>query len=352
MNEGRDKITVNADYGIYYDSNFFARSDSAGDTYQSLTAGANYTRRAGMIGISFTASVTTTRFNRYSNEDFTNPSLTLEFTKNDGRLTGALSLSAQRVSRSDDAANLFANSWRYGASMGLRYPVNDRYYLTSSTLLSQRDYVDKNPILYNLSSCSEGVDLYYVYSSKMDVLGGARIRFGDAVGGDTTRDLALTVGATGALLPKLTTTVRLGYQTRDEFGPYGGHYDQLTAEFALAWPMNKRTTFNFQADKDFTTAATDISVDTTGFDLTGTIKPNLRVKIAFTGEVGYTISRYLGIRGGGREDRTLSFTARMSIPIKTHFAASLSYGYYTNASSNAFSKYDRRTASADVSVHY
>jgi hypothetical protein len=206
--------------------------------------------------------------------------------------------------------------------------------------------------LFNLSSYSEGADIYYVYSSKLDLLGGCRIRFGDAQGGSSTRDLAFTVGATGALLPKLTTTVRIGYQTRDESGVNGGHYDQLTTELSLAWPMNKRTTFNFQALKDFTTAVTDVSVDTTAFDLSGTIKPNLRVKIAFTGEAGYTISKYLGNLGGGREDHTLSFIARLSIPIKTHFAASLAYGYYTNASSNTFSRFERRTASADVSLHY
>ena len=351
MNEGRDKITVNADYGINYDSNLFARSGSAGDTDQTLSLGTNYTRRAGMIGFSSTASVTSGRFQRFSSENFTNPSLTMEFTKNDGRLTGSLTMTGQRESRSDDAANLRANSWHYSAALGLRYPVNDRYYLTSSTAVSVRDYAQDTP-LYNLSSFSEGVDLYYVYSSKLDILGGYRIRFGHAQGGSGTRDAALTLGATGAILPKLTTTMRAGYQTRDESGIDGGHYHELTTEFALAWPMNKRTTFNFQASKDFMTAATDVSVDATAFDLSGTIKPNLRVKIALTGEAGYTISRYLGNRGAGREDRTLSFIARLTVPIKTHFAASLSYGYYTNDSSYAFSKYERRTASFDVSLHY
>jgi len=226
MHEGRDKITVNADYGIYYDSNLFANADSKGDTNQSLTVGANYTRRAGMLGFSCTASVTSTRFQKNSKEDFTNPSLTAELTKNDGRLTGALALTAQRLSRSDDAANMFAHSWNYSGLMGLRYPVNDRYYLTSSTQVSLRDYARDTPSLFNLRSYSEGVDLYYIYTSKLDLLGGARIRFGEArtstntpdLPGNNTRDFALTVGATGALLPKLTTTMRVGYQSRDEFG--------------------------------------------------------------------------------------------------------------------------------------
>jgi hypothetical protein len=146
--------------------------------------------------------------------------------------------------------------------------------------------------------------------------------------------------------------VRAGYQTRDESGPDGGHYDDLTGDFMLAWPLNKRITFNFQTSKDFMTAATDVSVDATSFDLSATVKPNFRVKIALTGEAGYTTSRYLGIKGAGREDRTLSFLVKLSIPIKSHLAAGLSYGYLTNASNFALSKYVRRTASLDLSVHF
>ena len=351
MNEGRDKITVNADYGISYDSNIFARSGSAGDTDQTLSFGANYIRRAGMIGFSSTASVTFARFEKFSSEDFTNPSLAMELTKDDGRLTGSLSLAGQRESRSDDAANIRANSWHYSSALGLRYPVNDRYYLTSSTEISQRDYVQNTP-LFDLSSYAESVDLCYVYSSKLDLLGGYRIRLGQAQGGTGTRDSAFTLGATGGILPKLSGTVRAGYQWRYEDGIDGGNYQSLTTALSLAWPVNKRTTFSFQASKDFMTAATDISVDATAFDLSATLKPNLKVKIAFTAEAGYTISRYLGVAGAGREDRALSFAAHLSVPIKSHLSAALSYGYYNNDSNFTYSKYERRTASLGVSLKY
>jgi hypothetical protein len=116
--------------------------------------------------------------------------------------------------------------------------------------------------------------------------------------------------------------------------------------------MSKRIVFNFQTSEDFSTTATDISVDSTAFDLSATVKPNYRVKIALTGEAGYTVSRFLGIKGAGREDHTLSFLLKLSVPIKTHFAASLSFGYLANDSNYSFSKYDRITAALDLSVHY
>jgi hypothetical protein len=48
----------------------------------------------------------------------------------------------------------------------------------------------------------------------------------------------------------------------------------------------------------------------------------------------------------------MSFLLKLSVPIKTHFAASLSLGYLTNDSDYSFSKYDRLTAALDLSVHY
>ena len=190
--EGRDKVTVHADYGIAYDSNLMAQAGSPGDVDQSLEIGGNYTRRAGVFGFSATASIVTARFQKFSKYNYTNPGLTLELTKNDGRLTGSLAAGAQRQSESDDAANIRANSWHYTANMGLRYPVNDRYYFTSTSGVTIRDYTPNTP-LYNLSSYSEGVDLYYVYTSKLDLLGGYRIRYGDALGGSHTWDEAYTV---------------------------------------------------------------------------------------------------------------------------------------------------------------
>ena len=350
-NEGRDKLTVHADYGIAYDSNILASAGSPGDTTQSLELGANYARKAGQYGFSASVSITAERFQKHSNYNFNNPALSAELTKNDGRLTGSLKAGAQRESESDDAANIRATSWRYNANLDLKYPINDRYYVTSTSDVNTRTYVPNTP-LYNLASYGEGVDLYYVYTSKLDLLGGYRIRYGDAPGGSHTWDEAYTIGGTGAILPKLSGTIRLGYQSRYESTSLGGNYHDLTGDFTLAWPINKRIVCNFQTSKDFTTTATDDSVDTTAFDLSATIKPNTKIKVAVTGEVGYNINRFLGIKGDGRLDRTLSYLLKMSVPIKTHLAASVSCGYLTNVSNAAIAKYDRITASMDLSAHF
>ena len=351
FNDGRDQVTVSATYGITYDSNLFAQAGSAGDYSQSLALGAKYTRRAGLIGVNASLSVTSSRYQEFSGEDFNNPSGNLEFTKENGRLTGAVELSAGRESRSDAAANVFASSWNYGSSLRFRYPINTRYYFTSASEFSLRDYVE-NSSLFNRLSYSEAIDVFYVYTSKLDLLGGCRVRWGEAQGGSHTQDSALTLGASGGILPKLNGSFRLGYQWRDERGGTTGRYHSLTTGLSLAWPLTKRVTFTGVASKDFTTTATDVSVNVTAFSVSARLKPTFKLKVILNSGVDYSISEFLGSRGGGRQDHAWSFKVGLDLPLTSKLSASISYAYSDNQSNIAFSDFARHTATFNLSARY
>jgi hypothetical protein len=349
FNEGRDKIAVTAGYGISYDSNLFAHAGGAGDYNQSLSLDINYTRRAGLIGVSGSIGVSTGRFDKYTGEDFTNPTCQLEFSKDKGRLTGAISLSAQRQSSSDVTINERTDSWNYGGAVKFRYPINDRYFFSSQSEFSLADYLN-NTSLFNLSSYSEAVDVYYTYTSKLDLMGGYRLRLGGAQGGSSTRDQDLTFGATGGILPKLNGSVRFGYQWRNETGTQGGQYDSLTSSVSLAWPVTKRLNFSASASKDFATTATDVSVDSTDISLSAAVKPIGKINV--NPRLDYTVSRFLGPKGGGREDRALSCSLSISLALTSHISASISYAYIVNQSNVAFSDFGRHTASVNLSARY
>jgi hypothetical protein len=351
FNEGRDRITVNAGYGITYDSNLFQRAGSESDYHQSLTVGASYVRRAGLIGVDASVSIITARFRKFSSEDFANPSCTLDFAKGKGRLTGSLRLAAARESRGEVAVNLWTNSWHYSSSLTLRYPFSDRYYVASTSSYESRDYLQSSA-LYDLSSYSEALDAFYVYTSKLDLFGGYRIRWGDARGGTRSQDHALTLGATGAILPKLSGSIRAGYQWRNETGTGGGNFGSFTTNLSLSWPVTKQITLHGQTSEDFMTSATDVSIDATGFTLTATFKPNTRLKFTLETSAGYVINRFLGPRGAGRDDRATNFSVDVSIPIKTHLAVALSYGYTDNHSNVAFAQFVQHTAALKLSAHY
>jgi hypothetical protein len=351
FNDGHDQVTVSATYGITYDSNLFAQAGGSGDYSQALALGAQYTRRAGLIGVNASLAITSTRFREFSGEDFNNPACNLEFTKGSGRLTGSVGLSAQRESRSDAAVNVFASSWNYGSSLRFRYPINSRYYFTSASEFSLRDYVDNNA-LFNLASYSEAIDVFYVYTSKLDLLGGYRIRWGDAQGGSRTQDHALTLGATGGILPKLNGSFRLGYQWRNESGDTEGRFHSLTTGLSLAWPLTTRVTFTGAASKDFTTTATDVSVNVTAFSVSASLKPTFKLKVVLNAGVDYSISEFLGSRGGGRQDHAWSFNAGLTFPLSARFSASISYASSDNHSNIAFSDFARHTATFNLSARF
>lgn len=351
FDEGRDKVTVHASYGITYDSNVFVRAGGAGDSSQVLSVGADYTRRAGLIGVSASAGLAVARYADLTAENYSNPSFSLALTKDQGRLTGSADLSVRRESRSDAAANVRATSWNYGSTLTVRYPINERYYFTSATGYNLQDYVD-NPALFNLSSYSEAVDVYYAYTSKLDFLGGYRIRRGDAQGGTHTLDHAFSLGASGGILPKLNGSVRFGYQWRDESGAQGGRYGALTTSVALAWPVNKRVLLSAAASKDFTTTATDVSVDTSAFSLSANLKPALKVKLVLDAGVEYSTSDFLGLAGDGRRDHAWTFNAGVVAPLFSQVSAALAYTYTDNRSNIAFSQFTRYTVTCNLTVRF
>ncbi len=351
FNDGHDKVTINASYGIAYDSNVFVHAGGAGGSSQLFSLGADYARRAGLIAVGASAAVAAARYTDLTAENYTNPSFRLSLTKDQGRLTGSANVAVRRDSRSDAAANVRATSWDYASALSLRYPINDRYYFTSSTVFDLRDYVD-NRALFNLTSYSEAIDVYYVYTSKLDLLGGYRIRWGDAEGGTHTLDQAVSLGATGSVLSKLNGSVRLGYQSRDEGGAGGGRYDALTTSLSLAWAVNRRAIISAAASKDFTTTATDISVDTSAFSLSANLKPALRVKLVCDAGVEYATSNFLGTAGGGRADRAWTFNAGVSAPLSSKISVALAYIYTDNRSNVAYSQFTRYTVTGNLSLRY
>src|SRR5471032_219023 len=95
-NDGADVIIVNGTYSIGYDTNVFAQRVKKGAYTQLFTAGATYTRHAGLITVEASVSANAGSFAGLPGQDYTDPSFALGFTKGTGRTTGTLSLSASK----------------------------------------------------------------------------------------------------------------------------------------------------------------------------------------------------------------------------------------------------------------
>ncbi|MBI5694112.1 MAG: hypothetical protein HZC55_28890, partial [Verrucomicrobia bacterium] len=143
LNDGRDRIYVSGSVSVSRDSNVFANSDHQGDYVYSTTLTADYTRRAGWIGVNAHAGVSSSRFGEFKSQDFNNPSFGVEFTKQTGRTTGSLVLSAARESRADAEVNLRSTSWNVPVGLSVKYPLAGAYTLAGSFGYSSRRFLDE-----------------------------------------------------------------------------------------------------------------------------------------------------------------------------------------------------------------
>ncbi|GAB1487759.1 hypothetical protein MASR2M8_02000 [Opitutaceae bacterium] len=350
-NESREQIFLNLEANAAWESNIFASAGGDGDVTTGFTAGLDYQRRAGLIGINASMSLASVQFAEYSEENYLNPNLTLELNKDSGRTTGSLSLSGVRESRADPAANVRTEAWNYNTGLNLKYPVIERYSIAGSVGYSQRDF-DDNTFLVDLSSYTASVDLFYVYTSERDLVGGYRLRQSESSTGVVFLDHSLTAGISGKVFPKVSGSVRAGYQFRTTKEAPGtvkqDDYSSWTMSASTTWTVSQRLNVTSQLSKDFSVTSTDVSVDTLSASLT--LQLALSSKMTVFSSIDYTSSDYLGDAGGDRHDTMLAFGGGIGRTIGQRIKANVSYSYSQNWSTFQLSDFERQSVSLNIST--
>ncbi len=349
LDGSRNQLFIFGSVTLGYDSNIFSDSSGRGDYNVTGSVGTEIKRRAGIIAVNATLAFNYAHYGKYSHENSFNPNLHVEFNKTTGRTTGALTVSAFRESRSDSAVNLRTNSWNFPLGLNLKYPVNDKYYITSETTYLRRQYVETTS-LANLTDYSQAFDVYYVYTSRLDLIGGYRIRVSKTSVGNDTYDHWFNLGATGGLLAKLNGSLRLGYQIREVGGAGNQSYTHFNALAAIGWPVTRKLNLNGQISRDFNTIATGASVDSTTAALNASYA--FTRKIEFTAGVGYGLNHFLGTPPPQRRDTFATFNLGARYKMNEHLQVGATYTYFRNWSSISFSDFDRQGFAVDVSSRY
>ncbi len=348
----RNQLFVFGSVTFGYNSNIFAESDGRGDSNVSAQVGAELKRRAGLIAVNSIAKIDFVRYSQFSGENTINPNFSLTLDKGEGRTTGSFTLRAYRESRSDSAVNLRTQSWNFPLDLSVKYPINEKFYLTSGTGYLRRTYSDRDLGLVNYSDYSEAVDLYYTYTSKLDLLGGYRIRVSRTDGGGRATDHWFSVGATGGLFSKLSGTVRVGYQLRDVSGPStpNDRFSHFNASASVNWPFTRKLNFSFQVNRDFNTIATGASVDSTTLAANAQYAYSRKVDFHSSASVGR--NRFLDPAAGDRHDTFFSWDVGGNYHMNEHFQLGAAYTYFHNWSSLRLSDYQSHGFSVDISTRY
>lgn len=350
IDDGKNRLFVNASASYTWDSNIYSIRGGDGDGIYSASLGIDFARRAGLIAVNGSVYIDASSFITNTGENFQNPRFNVEFTKQSGRTTGSLVLSAARQSRADTAANLRNESWAYEAGLSLKYPVIERYSLSGGVGYALRDFKD-NSILVDLTTYTASLDLFYIYNTERDIIAGYRVRYGETSAQNSYYDHAFTLGLSGKILPKLSGTVRVGYQTRQPNNSIDESHDSLTISSGVTWNMSKQTKVSLNLSKDFTTTSTNVTVDASNISMN--IQRSINSKInAYVGGA-YGINRFLGITGGGRKDEFISFDTGVNYAVLSELLRlSAGYSYMHNWSNFTFSSFERNSITVSASSRF
>lgn len=352
LNQGKDLIFVSGTYTIGFDSNVFTRAASQQSMTQTASVAIDYARQAGLIGVTVNASGTWGSFEGVKRQDYADPSLAISFRKRYGRTTGTLTATSRRESQPDPDVGTRTQSWAHSGTLDVRYPVNDRYYFTNILRASSRRYADDANAFTNLQTYTDTIAINYVYTSKLDLNGGYTIGYSDTSGNTRAYDQAVTIGASGSILPKLSGTIRMGVQRRDSTSTSGGkeNFSSFTSGTALKWLFSRKLSFNFELNDDYSITATDISVNRA----TAGLHAAFSISSKYAGSAGfsYTVSDFLGTAGNGRKDEQLQFDASIGVALTTRIRTSFAYDYTVNYSNFSSASYTRHSLGLSLIATY
>lgn len=364
FNDSHDHIYVTGTLGISHDSNIFANSDSAGDFVYTSTVVADYQRRAGWIGVNASVSVNGSRYGKLKGENFDNPSYSMELTKQTGRTTGSFTLSAARESRADSAVNIRSSSWNYNTGLNFKYPIVERFSLTGGLGYSSRKYIDQTQ-LANLSTYSANVDLFYIATNERDIVTGYRFRHSETSRNTSTTDHNISAGVNGRIIRGINGALRVGYQVRTPHGGTGDspEYHGLSASASASYAINRKINLSGQLSKDYSTTATDTSVDNTTASIDAAYAYSTHWNVSAGAAWGD--SRFLGEKGRiilapgppvelgrNRHDNYASWNVGLNYSLNEHFKASLTYSWFQNWSTVPFADFERNNWGASFSSRW
>lgn len=363
FNDSHDRIFVSGSFGVSGDSNIFANSDNASDLVYTSGFSLEYVRRAGWIGVNAGMSVGASWFGKHKTQNFSNPSYSLELTKQSGRTTGSFTLSGARESRADAAVNMRSSSWNYNAGLNAKYPAGN-YTFTGNFGYSSRKFLDET-FFANLATYSYGLDVFRILPSERELIGGYRYRLSETSRNSSTSDHSVTAGLSGKLIRGIVGSLRAGFQTRIPHGgpPGQGGNTSWTASGSSSYAISKKFNLSGAISKDYSTTATSASVDVISVSGNATYAYNSRWSL--NASAGWGDTRFLGeagrvvlalgpppLLGPMRHDNYANWSLGIGYSLNEHFRSNFSYSWFQNWSTLSYADFVRSSWGLNVSSRW
>jgi hypothetical protein len=357
LEDGKDHIFADGSIEMGYDSNVFANSVANASVTYKGDLSIEFVRRAGWIGVNGSASVDWMRYEAFQQQDYVDPKFTLGFTKQTGRTTGSLTFTAQREDRADVTVNTRDRSWDYDADFTFQYPVIERYSISGSLEYDRTDYINE-PFFVNQLMYTGNLYLYYILNEQRDFFVDYRNRYTDEADGTRDLDNELSAGVSGRVYGPFNGSFQVGYQNRNIRGGVdgGNGFNDLSVSGTATWNMDRRKTLTVDAMRDFTTAPTGESLETTSANLV--FQDSLTAKASYNLTAGGGENKFLGQQGiavpeqARRVDYFYDLSAAYFYTVNQHLKLSLVYTYYRSYSTISIADFPRHQLDFMLSSHW
>jgi len=356
LEDGRERLYVDSSVDLAYDSNAFANAQSSGSMLIEGSLGTEFARRAGLIAFDATASLAFAHYFSFRGQDYVDPSLKAELSKQSGRLTGSFVVNVQRENRADVDVNTRDVSWNYDVALNLQYPVIERYSFSGSFDYAYADYLNQQ-LFTNLATYTGHLGLYYVLDSQRDLFVDYRARYSGVANGSDDVDNSLSAGVNGRVYGPFNGSVEAGYQDRSSRGGSApGNYGDLTASGSVTWNVNRRVSVSANLSRDFSTTAQAESIEASTFGLSLKDSFTSKASATFQGAIGQ--SRFIGAGGlltpdgTRRVDEFASFGATYFYTLNEHLKVSINFVYFRNWSTLAYAEFPRTQANLTLISHW
>lgn len=359
LEDGRDHLFIDGSVDMSYDSNVFTNAQDRGSLVFEGTLGTEFTRRAGWIGVNASASLNWARYEDFRSQDYVDPKVTAELTKQTGRTTGSITMTVQRENRADVDVNTRDVSWNYDLGLNFQYPVIERYSISGSLDYGHVNYQDQ-ALFTNQTTYSGTLYLYYILNEVRDLFVDYRTAYTyESKDAGNSLDNSLSVGVSGKVFGPFNGSLSAGYQKRSPFGatgPYSVTSNDWTASGTLTWNISRRMTLTGDISRDFSTTAEALSIDSTRLGLT--FQDSFTAKASGTIDAAVGQNEFLGDQGdtapGGKQrvDTFFTLSASYFYTLNKHFKAYVTYTFYQNWSTLPFADFPRDQFDVGLNTHW
>ncbi len=353
------ELFVGGEVRTTYDSNVFSNRDRIEDVSVAVTPQLEFVRDAGAVHLEARTGVVWQRYldvSRLNSEDFyAEVGLSYPVTPGRARSEHRLDLYyRERTAPIEDVGDV-AETTRYGGDYGLRYRLTEKTALRSA--LGAERLRHRGDRLSDQDIYAASADGIWVYSEKLEFFSGYRFRrtetqrAADQWRFASNRDHRISVGAAGDLLPKVTGSVRTGYQYRDFDDSERDSRDQISFDVDATWEATAQSSLTLGAGRDFRTSADERNVDATIIYLEATHR--LTDPVRLDAALSYTHDRFSAdANRSGRTDHRYGAEGGVRYSLTERASAAFAYRFIRRESSEAFFTHSRHIVDLSTRVRF